>query len=102
MDGILRIDRVVAQFEVWVDSSFPFTKFKVKVLERGPGEMLAIANVAVRNHESAVPEYEAGMGDTVEESLRDLLSRFFESVRRHTTPSGLTEHDFAWSVPEDF
>jgi hypothetical protein len=102
MDGVRRIDRVVAQFEVWLDETFPFAKTKVKVLERSPGDFLAVPNLAVRNLTSREPEYISGLGSTVEEAVNDLLVRFVSGVRKHSPISGLTESNFEWSAPEDF
>jgi hypothetical protein len=102
MDGVIRIDRVVEHLEVWVDQSFPFAKFKVKVLESSSGDFLAIANVNVRNASSRVPEHVSGLGSTVEEAVDDLLVRFVSEARVHSPVGGLTEADFEWSAPEDF
>lgn len=102
MDGVTRIDRVVAQLEAWMDGSFPFAKIRIKVLEREPGDLLAVPNVAVRNVTTKEPEYISGIGGTVEEAVSDLLNRFVAGVRENSPASGLTEDDFEWSAPEDF
>jgi hypothetical protein len=102
MDGIRRIDRVVAQLEAWLDGSFPFAKIKIKVLERDPGDLLAVPNVAIRHPTTRYPEGISGLGATVEEAVDDLLARFVAGVRENTPPTGLTEADFEWSAPEDF
>ena len=102
MDGVTRIVRVVAHLEAWVDESFPFAKIKIKILERDPGNLLAVANVAIRNLTTRDPEYISGIGGTVKEATDDLLVRFIAGVRENTPPTGLTEEDFEWSSPEDF
>lgn len=101
-DGIRRVDRIVAEFDVWVDDSFPFAKFKVKVLDRGLGDLAAFANVAIRDRTTGTPDFIAGLGSTIEEATDDLFVRFVAGVRENTPPTGLTEADFAWSAPEDF
>src|SRR5262245_12201315 len=100
MDGVARIDRVVAQLEVWLDGSVPFPKMKVKVLQR-QGDYLAVPNVAVRDLVSGEPDGIAGLGSTADEALNDLLPRFVAGVRKNTPAGGLTEGDFEWSAPED-
>lgn len=102
MDGVIRVDRVAAQFEVWFDDSFPFAKIKVKILERTAGDYLAISNVAVRNYVSREPEWTSGIGDTIEEAKQDLLTRFIDEARQHVPPGGFTEADFIWSACEEF
>lgn len=104
LDGscVIRVDRVVAEFHVWVDAALPFAKMKVRVLERGPSDFLAIPNVAIRSLRDGSPEYSSGLGDSIEEALKDLLGRFTEAVRSQTPPQGLKEADFEWVDPDDF
>ena len=102
MDGVIRIDRVAAMLEVWLDASFPFAKMKVKVLERSQGDFLAVPNLLYRDPDSGEIEYTSGLGDTVEEAVSDLLTRFVPEIRSHTKSGGLSEADFVWSASEDF
>src|SRR5690349_6027730 len=92
MGGIARIDRVVAQLEVWLDGSFfPFPKMKVKVIQRQSGDFLAVPNVAIRNLTSREPDGISGLGNSVDEAVNDLLPRFVAGVRLHTPDTGLTQ-----------
>ena len=102
MDGVARIDRVVAQLEVCLDGTFPFPKLKVKVLQRQGGDYLAVPNVAIRHRVTREPDWIAGLGNTAEEAVEDLLPSFVRGVRENTPQGGLTESDFEWSAPEDF
>src|SRR5438105_1161827 len=102
VDGVIRIDKVVEQLEVWLDQSFPFAKIRVKLLDRSPGDFLAVANVNVLNRTSREPEYISGLGGTADEAVYDLLVRFAQEVREQTPIGGLTESDFEWAAPEDF
>lgn len=102
MDGIRRVDRVLSELDVWLDDSFPFAKMKVKVIQRAVDDMLAVANVGIRNLASREREYISGLGATADEAVNDLLVRFVSLVRANTPPEGLTEKDFEWSAPEDF
>ena len=102
MDGIVRIDKVVAVLEVWLDATFfPFAKMKVKVLERSH-DFLAVANLAYRDPVSGVPEYTSGLGDNAEEAVNDLLLRFVSEIREYSPSTELTESHFEWSAHEDF
>jgi hypothetical protein len=81
MDGVIRIDKVVAMWEVWFDATFPFVIMKVKVLERSNGDFLAVPNLALRNATSGEPDYTSGLGNSVEEAVNDLLTRIVSDVR---------------------
>ena len=98
----MRIDKVVAQFEVWPGETLPFAKFKVKVLERSPTDYLAVTNVTALNHASREPEYISGLGDSAEEAVEDLLIRFMAGIREQVPAAGLSETDFVWSSYVDF
>jgi len=102
MDGVIRIEKVVAILEVWLDATFPFAKMKVKVLDRSKGDFLAVANLTFRNPTSGEPEYTSGLGNSIEEAVDDLLVRFVSDVRSYKPGNELTEADFEWSAPEDF
>ncbi len=110
MRGIIRIDRVVANFEVWPDGQFPFAKFKVKILSRLeadsseslPGNFLAVPNVAIRSIIDNEADYTSGIGNTVQEALSDLLVRFIEQAQENIPANGFKDSDFVWSECEDF
>jgi hypothetical protein len=102
MDGVIRIEKVVAMLEVWFDATFPFAKMKVKVLGRSQGDFLAVPNLAFRNPTSGEPEYTSGLGDTAEDAANDLLTRFVSEVRSYKMSNELTNEDFEWSAFEDF
>lgn len=101
MVSVKQIERIVAEFEIWVDESFPFPKFKVKVVDR-EGDYKASPNVVVRNCSSGDPEFICGLGDSVDEALQDLLSRFIDDCRQQCPPDGFAESNFFWSACEDF
>lgn len=102
MDGIIRIDKVVASYEVWLDAAFPFAKMKVKVLQRGTEDFAAFPNLARRDPISRNPDYTCGLGGTADAALNDLLTRFVAEVREHLPSNGYTPDDFEWSAHEDF
>jgi len=98
----IRIDKIAAQFEVWLDGTFPFAKIKVKVLERSPGDFLAVPNVNVMHLTSHEPVYVSGLGNSVDEALEDLLTRFVSDACENTPPDGLSQEDFEWAATEDY
>lgn len=103
MDGILRIDKVVATFDIWLDADvFPVPKMKVKILERSKVDFLAVGNLHRRDSDSGYPEYLSGLGETVASALHDFLGNFVADVREHTPAQGFLSEDFEWSAHEDF
>ncbi len=101
MDGIIRINKVAAILEVWLDATFPFAKMKVKVLDRST-DFLAVPNLIFKNPVSGDLEYISGLGVTAEEAINDLLVRFVADIRSLKPSTKLTETDFEWSAPEEF
>lgn len=103
MDGVSRIDRVAALFDVWLDFELlPFAKMKVKVLERSGSDFLAVTNLHRRNADSHEPEYLSGLGDSIDSATTDLLKGFVNDLRKHLPGQGYDEEDFEWSATEDF
>jgi len=102
IEGIVRVDRVVAVFQVHPDERIPLYRFDVKILERSDGSFLGIPNVAIKNPVTRYPEGTSGLGDTIEEALRDAIRYFFLEVEQNRYDRPLTEDDFEWSCPEDF
>ncbi len=100
--GTVRIDRVVEQLEVWLDDSFPFAKMKVKVIDRGNSDYLAVANLSVRDPKTGYPDGEAGLGGTPTEAVDDLLQRFWDKAQNQRNGKSLDEANFAWADHEDF
>ncbi len=103
MQGIARIDTVVAQYQVWLDGElFPFPKMKVKVLASPGAGFAAHANLHRRDPKTGYPDYICGTGRTCEEAFHDLLQRFVEEATEHSANRKLEEQDFEWSAHEDF
>ena len=102
IDGITDIDKVVAEFDVWLDPKlFPFPKMKVKVKQRSH-DFAAFSNLSRCDRSTGVPDGIAGLGSTADEALRDLLKRFVSDAQECSPPEGLAEDDFTWSSHEDF
>jgi hypothetical protein len=96
--GAASISRVVGVFEVSDLRGVPWTRYKIKVLERGAGDFIALPNVCVKG-EHGVPEWMSGLGRTDIEALQDLVERLGEMLRSR---SNWRPEDFEWSDPHDF
>ena len=102
MGIISRVERVVGYFDAWFDGSLPYAKMRVKVIDRGSNDFLAVANLSIRNCQSGDPEYISGIASQVEGAIQDLLSRFSILVRENAPSTGLDESNFEWSSPDEF
>ncbi|WP_054950184.1 hypothetical protein [Numidum massiliense] len=97
--GIARVERCVAEFDVWELQKTPFSKFKVKIIESTDGIFTGYTNLILKNLEDGSPDGEAGHGATVEEALENTLKYFMEMLNERQE---LTEDDFEWADPDDF
>jgi hypothetical protein len=102
MDGFVRIDQVVGVYEVWLDDRFPFSKMKVKVLQRGDGDFLAVPNLAVRNRLSHKPEFTSGIAADPKSALDDALKSFMNEVNENRPNRTFVEDDFEWADCQEF
>jgi hypothetical protein len=96
--GAALISRVVGLFEVCDMRGIPWTKYKIKVLERSFGEFLAVPNVCAKDANGA-PDWIGGLGRTQSEALQDLLTQMDEVLSSRTD---WQVEDFEWSDPQDF
>lgn len=99
VEGINSIEKKVAEYHIWSIEKIPYGKFKVKILEHQDGEFFGFPNLAVRSIEDGSPDWIGGMGNTIDEALKDTLKYFMKTLEGR---ENLTEKDFEWSAHEDF
>jgi len=99
IDSISKIEKVVAEFNVWSIEKIPYGKFRVKIIENTKGGYIGIPNIAVKNEVDGSPEWISGLGISIEEALADTIKYFMETI---STRTNLEEDDFEWASPEDF
>lgn len=96
LHGAADISRVVAVYEVG-DLRVPWSRYKIKVLERTKGDFLASPNVCVKV--GGVPDWIGGLGNSELEALQDAVFRISEILSGR---QDWGEHDFEWADPNDF
>lgn len=100
VDGIAKIEKCVAEFNVWELNISPYAKFKIKVFEDTDSKFAGYSNLQVideaGNYNSAV-----GYGSTLEEALNDTI-RCFVSMTVWKAPEKWMESDFLCSDSFDF
>ena len=105
IDGINRIDKIVATCVVWLDPEiFPSPNMKVKVSKGVDWDngFIASGNLFLRDVSTGGIDSSAGLGLTVDEALNDFLTRFVSDARERSLEKTLDENDFEWSDPIEF
>jgi hypothetical protein len=101
IDGILSIDRVVAEFRI-ESPDIPSRYFRVKITETNTNRYIGRCNVSINSTDNC-PEWILGMGNSIDEALEDTLQQFVRSLQQHKGDrSFLEEEDFTWADCEDF
>lgn len=98
--GISRIDKCVAEFDVWAIPYVPYAKFKVKVFEDCNGKFTGYTDLRLKNTIDGSPEGGIGYGHTIDEALEDTLKYFMDLFKHYERE--LLEEDFEYSNPSDF
>ncbi|MBE5951413.1 MAG: hypothetical protein E7260_07425 [Lachnospiraceae bacterium] len=79
INGIVEIERLVEEFEVWEHDKIPHGKFKVRVYETSKGRFIGRTNLMIRDKTN---DFCAGIGygENVCEALRDTIRYFFSLI----------------------
>lgn len=99
MAKIAKIERVVAEFQVWSIEIFPYAKIKVKILEDSQGCYMGAPNMAAKSRRDGSPDWISGSGKSIAEALEDTIKLLLDSIAEN---GAVSENDFEWSAPEDF
>lgn len=94
IDGMkVRIDKVVANYEMWTMGKLPIPIVTIKVIARAVGDFHAVPNVAVKSPKSGQCEYTSGIGLSVSEALQDAVRQFWREVDEASESRDLEEGD---------
>lgn len=100
IEGVNKIDKFVAEFDIWAIKKVPFAKFKVKIYEGCDGKYTGYTNIRIKNKIDGSPEGGIGFGLNVAEALQDTIKYFMEQI--NLIGGELTENDIEYSDPNDF
>lgn len=98
IEGIARIEKSVAEFDVVELEKTPYSKFKVKIYESPDGTFTGYTNLRVKD-ETGDACGGLGHGETVEEALKDTIEYFLNMIDEN---QDISEEDFECSDPFDF
>ena len=98
IDGIARIEKAVAEFNIWETRKIPHGKFKVKIYEQPDGKFMGYTNLQVKDDKDSF--YAAvGHGDTIEAALEGTIRYFLSLLGRK---DNWEETDFSYDDTSDF
>ena len=99
--GILKIDRLVAEFQVECPD-LPNRYLRVKIFEHANGNYNGRTNVCIKSLSGDL-EWISGLGKSIDEALEDTLIQFVRSIEKYRGDRSIfQEHDFEWTACEDF
>ena len=76
---VVKIERLVDEFEVWELDKIPYGKFKVKIFETVNGQYIGRTNLMVKDK---TDDFCAGVGygSTIEDALKDTILYFYSMI----------------------
>jgi hypothetical protein len=99
IEGIAKIEKYVAEFDVWELNKTPWGKFKVKIVESSNGKYTGYTNLQLKSISDASSEGGVGFGNTIEEALEDTIRYFLCMLNEREV---LNKDDFECVDPYDF
>ncbi|MBW5444445.1 hypothetical protein GE107_00005 [Cohnella sp. CFH 77786] len=97
IEGIARIEKCVAEFNIWELNLTPWAKFKIKIYEDTNGMFYGFTNLQLKSQFGQ--EGGVGQGSTIEQALQDTIKNFLKMLRERDQ---LTPEDFETVDPYDF
>ena len=96
--GIAKIEKVVAEYNIWELNIVPYAKFKIKIFESPNHTYTGYTNILIAD---GLGDFccAVGYGNTEEEALEDTISEFFKMAARKQVWG---EEDFRYADSHDF
>lgn len=98
LSEIIKIDKFVAEFEVWELEKIPYGKFKVKIFESADGKYTGRTNLMVIDEKGSFCPG-VGYGKTEEQALSDTIKYFYSLIDE---VDNLSEDSFQYVDAMDF
>lgn len=98
INGIVKIEKLVEEFEVWELNKIPHGKFKIKIFEAADGKFTGRTNLMVIDKTNSFCAG-VGYGNTVSEALSDTIRYFYALIEEI---DNLTEECFEYVDFMDF
>ena len=98
INGIAKIEKCVAEYEVTELEKTPYSKFKIKIYEDVENKFTGYTNLLIKDQTGNV-NGGIGYGNSIEEALEDTIIYFLKMLNAKEKWS---ENDFECSDPFDF
>ncbi|MBP2644189.1 MAG: hypothetical protein H6Q67_2076 [Firmicutes bacterium] len=96
--GIARIEKCVAEFDIYELNKTPYAKFKVKIYADSNRRFIGYTNLRIKDSAGDACGG-VGHGNTMEEALEDTVLYFLKMLDQKET---WCEEDFEYADPYDF
>jgi len=100
-DFVGNIEKLSAEFQVWMVNVLPYAKMKVRVYENQYGKYVGYSDVRIIRKFDNTPEGAVGYGDSVDIALENTINCFVQIVKEDY-PNGLVENDIEYAEWSDF
>ncbi len=101
LENVGCIEKMVAEFTIWMIPLLPYAKMKVKVYESQSGLYTGRTDLQIKRKFDGYPEGAIGNGDTIEEALENTIN-YFNNMLKEDGLSELTEDDIEYCEWSDF
>jgi len=106
LNGVQKIDKVSAEFVIWMHSMLPYGKMKIRIYEDQEGIFSGITDLHIKRKFDGDFEAAVGFGKTVEEALSETIRKFNSIIEQdypnEQYPNGLSEEYIEYTEPSDF
>ncbi|MCA5014418.1 MULTISPECIES: hypothetical protein [unclassified Enterococcus] len=106
LKDVQKIERVSAEFVIWMHAILPYGKMKIRIYEDQEGIFSGITDLHVKRKFDGDFEAAVGFGKTVEEALSETVRNFNKIIEqdypKDQYPNGLSEDCIEYAEPSDF
>lgn len=106
LNHVQKIEKVSAEFVIWLHSVLPYGKMKIRVYEAQEGIFSGITDLHVKRKFDGDFEAAVGFGKTVEEALSETIRNFTDMIEqgypKEQYPNGLSKEDIEYAESSDF
>lgn len=106
LENVVKIEKLVEEFHIWMHKILPYAKMKVKIYERQDDLFVARIDVKLKRKSNGEAESIVGCGSSMEDALAEAVDNFNKIVDSDYPQDGnnfrLTEDDIEYPDPKDF
>lgn len=101
LEKLSGVDKIVAEFTVWMEEILPSGKMKIKIYESQDGTYIGTTDLCIKRKFDGYPAGAIGTGKTTDATLVDTINYFKEMLKEDGLDM-LTEEDIEYTAYSDF